>query len=159
MCVSAARCFLSDVPFLVCVLKEHQTQTYNSYSAECRCISGVPLTAAVCRSPQTGGVPLQPAVCRSHHRCGIQRCAALTSGVPPPRSLAQAVPIFQNPLQKTLNRICFRPSLSHFCLNLQFYFASNHPVVLVLYRCLRSGSVGVTMMVLWQSFCTRGELV
>ena len=91
-------------------------QTQNSYSAECRCISGVPLTAAVCRSSQTGGVPLQPAVCRSHHRCGIQRCAAPTSGVPPPRSLAQAVQIFLNPLQKTLNRICFRFPLALFIL-------------------------------------------
>ena len=92
MCVSAARCFLSDVPFLVCVLKEHQTQTYNSYSAECRCISGVPLTAAVCRSPQTEASQSKSkqiignrskskqfasAVCRSH-----QRCAAYISGGP-----------------------------------------------------------------------------
>ena len=155
--VSAARCFLSDVPFLVCSLKKHQTQTKNSYSAECRCISGVPLTAAVCRSPQTEASQskskqiianrrkskqIASAVCRSHQRCdtyisggplklwlrpldlqaskeaiglkrnqndkaskettmmishqrcAIQRCAAHTSGVPSPRSLAQAVPIF-----------------------------------------------------------------
>ena len=157
MHVSAARCFLSDVPFLVCSLKKHQTQTKNSYSAECRCISGVPLTAAVCRSPQTEASQSKSkqiignrrkskqfasAVCRSHQRCAayisggplklwlrpldlqaskeaiglkrnqndkaskettmmishqrcaIQRCAAHTSGVPSPRSLAQAVPIF-----------------------------------------------------------------
>ena len=132
-------------------------QTKNSYSAECRCISGVPLTAAVCRSPQTEASQSKSkqiianrrkskqfasAVCRSHlrcaayisggplklwlrpldlqaskeaiglkrnqndkaskettmmishQRCAIQRCAAHTSGVPSPRSLAQAVPIF-----------------------------------------------------------------
>ena len=132
-------------------------QTKNSYSAECRCISGVPLTAAVCRSPQTEASQSKSkqiignrrkskqfasAVCRSHqrcaadisggplklwlrplnlqaskeaiglkrnqndkaskettmlishHMCAIQRCAAHTSGVPSPRSLAQTVPIF-----------------------------------------------------------------
>ena len=92
MCVSAARCFLSDVPFLVCSLKKHQTHTKNNYSAECRCISGVPLTAAVCRSPQTEASQSKSkqiignrrkskqfasAVCRSH-----QRCAAYISGGP-----------------------------------------------------------------------------
>ena len=67
-------------------------QTKSSYSAECRCISGVPLTAAVCRSPQTEASQSKSkqiignrrkskqfasAVCRSH-----QRCAADISGGP-----------------------------------------------------------------------------
>ena len=79
-------------------------------------VSRISRCAAHTSGVALSGVPLHPAVCRSHQRCGIQRCAAPTSGVPPPRSLAQAVPIFQNPLQKTLNRICFRPPLALFML-------------------------------------------
>ena len=89
MCAYAARCFLSDVPFSVC----SNTKNKNSHSAECRCISGVPLTAAVCRSPQTEASQSKSkeinanqskskqfasVVCRSHLRCANYRGVPLT---------------------------------------------------------------------------------
>ena len=63
-------------------VEETSNTNKNSQSAHCRCISGVPLTAAVCRSPQTEASQSKSkqinanrskskqcasAVCRSHH--------------------------------------------------------------------------------------------
>ena len=92
------------------------TSNWPRESTKNNLVSRISRCAAHTSGVALSGVPLHPAVCRSHQRCGIQRCAAPTSGVPPPRSLAQAVPIFQNPLQKTLNRICVRPPLALFIL-------------------------------------------
>ena len=116
--------------------------------------------------------PLAPAVCRSHQRCGIQRCAAPTSGRPltpavcrsNQRCAAATIACtsgadISESASEDFEPDMLSPLVKPFLSQSQIYFASNHPVVLVLYRCLRSGSVGVTMMVLWQSFCTRGELV